>query len=427
MSRHSSKSIKNSRFHWRLLCVSTLLLLIMLHLALAGCSTWQVPKPFDEAKLRGRAVTKEVKGVRMSAAVLSTEDSLQMFGVDVNGTGVQPVWIEVENNTQQMLWLLRSGTDPDLFSPLEVAWSFHATFSGSTNARLDDHFNALQFQNPIAAGTKQSGILYTNPHRQTRFLNVDLLGLGQMFPFTLFPAVPDDIPDEQASSMLNRLAEEATVNYQELETLRARLEQLPCCAMSEDREKQGDPVNMVLIGRFEDIAAAVVRRGFRRAELKFDNAQYYFDRQPDTVVRKAGQGGVPANWLRVWLAPFRYQNQSVFLVQAGRPIGGRFKASQSKDLILHPNVDEVRNLLIQDMLYSGGLGKLAFISGVGVAAPDEPRISLNDTHYYTDGLRAVLFFETRPLALSDVEILDWVPYLKNLESHAVKAKENARR
>ena len=100
-------------------------------------------------------------------------------------------------------------------------------------------------------------------------------------------------------------------------------------------------------------------------------------------------------------------------MQTGRPIGGRFKASVSKDLKLHPNVDEVRNLLIQDMLYSGGLGKLGFITGVGAAAPGEPRISLNDTHYYTDGLRAVLFIETRPLALSDVEILDWVPYLGN--------------
>ena len=43
-----------------------------------------------------------------------------MFGVSVNESGVQPVWIEVENNTDQVLWLLRSGTDPDLFSPLEV-------------------------------------------------------------------------------------------------------------------------------------------------------------------------------------------------------------------------------------------------------------------------------------------------------------------
>jgi hypothetical protein len=27
--------------------------------------------------------------------------------------------------------------------------------------------------------------------------------------------------------------------------------------------------------------------------------------------------------------------------------------------------------------------------------------------FYTDGLRAVLFFEPRPYTLSDIEILDW--------------------
>jgi hypothetical protein len=361
----------------------------------------------------------------MSAAVLSTEDSLQMFGFDVNGAGVQPIWVEVENNTQQMLWLLRTGTDPDLFSPLEVAWSFHAAFSASANARIDSHFNALGFQNPIRVGAKQSGILFTNPHRHTRLLNVDFLGQGQLFPFTLFPPVPDDTPDEEAAFMLKRLSETDTVNYQELEDLRARLEQLPCCAMSADGEKHGDPINVILIGRFEDIAAAGVRRGFRANELEFDNLQQLLDRKPDIVARKAGQAGAPTNWMRLWLAPFRYKNQSVFLVQVGRPEDGRFKASKSKNLKLHPNVDEVRNFLIQDMLYSGGLEKLAFIAGVGAAAPDKPRASLSDSHYHTDGLRAVLFFVTRPLAMSEVEILDWVPYLKDLESNAAKVHENS--
>jgi hypothetical protein len=38
--------------------------------------------------------------------------------------------------------------------------------------------------------------------------------------------------------------------------------------------------------------------------------------------------------------------------------------------------------------------------------------------YYTDGLRAVLFFESRPYTLSDIEMLEWETpsrYLKNTE------------
>lgn len=403
--------------------VFNMLLISMAHLILAGCSSWQVPPQADDANLRDRSVTEVVKGVRIRAAVLSSEDSLQMFGVNISETGVQPVWVEVENTTQQLLWLLRSGTDPDIFSPLEVAWSFHETFSGETNTRLDDHFDAMGFQNPIAPGTTQSGIIFTNPHQQTKFLNVDILGEEQIFPFTLFPPVPDETPDRQVIAIVERFAAAVAEDYQEIETFRARLEQLPCCSTNADGTETGDPVNAIIIGEFADIVAALVRRGFRRLELDVDNVQRLFGRIPDAVARKAGQGGVPANWLRMWLAPFHYQGQPVFLVQTGRPVGGRFKAPDSEALILHPNVDEARNILVQDMLYSGGLGKLAYISGVSVASPEAPRSSLDDTSYYTDGLRAVMFFQARPLALSDIEIIDWEPYLQQRESAALK--ENA--
>ena len=46
--------------------------------------------------------------------------------------------------------------------------------------------------------------------------------------------------------------------------------------------------------------------------------------------------------------------------------------------------------------------------------------------YHSDGLRAVLFFVTRPLAISDIEILDWVPILQQREVEAAaKNADNA--
>jgi len=51
-------------------------------------------------------------------------------------------------------------------------------------------------------------------------------------------------------------------------------------------------------------------------------------------------------------------------------------------------------------MYSGGLDRLGYVAGVGAVA---------DGRYHTDGLRAVLFISTRPLGLSDVELLDWAP------------------
>jgi hypothetical protein len=45
-------------------------------------------------------------------------------------------------------------------------------------------------------------------------------------------------------------------------------------------------------------------------------------------------------------------------VQAGRPVGGRFELRNANDIVLDENVDEARNLLIQDMMYSGSLEKI---------------------------------------------------------------------
>jgi hypothetical protein len=400
--------------------------LMILFMAMAGCATWQAPGEFDTSALRTRAVTEEINGVRLSATVLSSDESKRMLGANINKKEVQLIWLEVENNTSQALWLLRAGTDPDIFSPLEVAWSYHAAFAQETNAIVDAHFEAMAFHPLIPAHSTQSGIMYTNPHREIRLLNVDLLGQGNLFPFTLFPLIPDGSGGQHARAAMKRFNETNAVNYQSLDVLRPALEQMPCCAMDHDGSKKGDPFNVILVGGFDDVSAALVRRGYRVQILELDNKQHLYERPPDVVIRKQGQGGAPANWLRLWLAPVRFQGKAVFLAQAGRPVGGRFIDIEEADLMLHPDVDEARNLTIQDMMYSGGLGKLAFIEGVGEITRGNPRTSLDGSTYYTDGLRAVMFFVTRPSTLSDVEILDWHPALRQREAEAIREFENGR-
>jgi hypothetical protein len=56
------------------------------------------------------------------------------------------------------------------------------------------------------------------------------------------------------------------------------------------------------------------------------------------------------------------------------------------------------------------------VYGVGPSPQAHPRTTLNGAPYYTDGLRAVMFFATRPLSFANVEMLEWVPYLEQRES-----------
>jgi len=55
------------------------------------------------------------------------------------------------------------------------------------------------------------------------------------------------------------------------------------------------------------------------------------------------------------------------------------------------------------------LEKIAFDTGAGAAQADTSRSRAGDARYQTDGLRAVMFFITRPLSLADIEFLDWLP------------------
>jgi hypothetical protein len=389
--------------------------------ALLGCASLQTPVVIDDTRVRERAVSAMLENVRVSAAVLSAEDNRDFFGTDLNGSGVQTVWVEISNHSPHSLRLLRSGTDPDYFSPLEVAWSYHGLFSGNANSKIDDHFDELSIDGLIPSGETRNGMLYVNPHQRAQILNIDLLGQKTIIPFTLFLPVPDEQGDSSFDDLVEFIADSQHHNYRDEMAFRQALEQLPAMTTEiEGANERGGPINLVIIGKLVDAAAALLHRGYRHALLPADEVQRVFGRPPDLVVRKAGQGGVPANWMRLWVAPLRYQDQPVFIGQAGRPVGGRFMAADAVPR-LHPDVDEARAYVIQDLLYAGGLAKLGFVGGVNAVSAEQYRIHPDELNYHSDGLRAVLFFVTRPLSLADVEILDWVPALE------VQAAEAARR
>ena len=401
--------------------VATLLLSCWLCLALSGCATLRTPAAIDDTPLRERAVTATLRNVQVSATVLSAEDNRNFFGTDINDTGVQTVWVEIVNHSPHMLWLLRSGTDPDYFSPLEVAWSYHGLLSTEANNRIDEHFDQLSIDSLIPRGETRSGFLYVNPHHGIRILNIDLLGQQTTIPFTLFPPVPGEQDETRLDEITAYITESSNTDYQDETTFRQALEQLPCCTTGAQGAIAGGPINLVVVGKLTDIAAAMVHRDYRHVATPADMTQQVFGRPPDLVARKTGQGGVPANWIRLWVAPLRYLGQPVFVGQAGRPVGGRFIATDGTQPRLHPDVDETRGYVIQDLLYSGGLEKLGFVEGVPAVSVEQRRNHPGDFNYHTDGLRAVLFLVTRPLSLSDVEVLDWVPAL---DRQATEAAEN---
>ncbi len=75
--------------------------------------------------------------------------------------------------------------------------------------------------------------------------------------------------------------------------------------------------------------------------------------------------------------------------------------------MIDPDVDEARRYFVEDMAYSQALARVGYVKGVGFVTREAPKMNLVGDPFYTDGLRAVLFFEPRPYTLADIEQLKW--------------------
>jgi hypothetical protein len=135
---------------------------------------------------------------------------------------------------------------------------------------------------------------------------------------------------------------------------------------------------------------------------------YVFGRQQDISGQKARGDVNLRNHLRLWLTPIRYRGKPVWVGQISRDIGVRFiRDIPPTTHKIDPDTDEARDGLVQDLAYSQAMQKFGYVKGVGAAPRSEPRENLTGDPYFTDGLRLVMFFESRPTTLADIEMLDW--------------------
>jgi hypothetical protein len=115
------------------------------------------------------------------------------------------------------------------------------------------------------------------------------------------------------------------------------------------------------------------------------------------------------NHLRLWLTPYRVNDDPVWLGQISRDIGVRF-TTQTWNLTTHaidPDVDESRTYLVQDLIWSESVAQLGFVGGAGKATIDEPRHNLTGDPYFSDGLRAVFVISEDDVAFDQVQMLPW--------------------
>jgi hypothetical protein len=404
---------------------ATCLLATLLCVHLAGCVSSFDLQPVDTVPFRERAVTQVEDGIRVTAAVPDKKETRELFGLSLYKKQVQPVWIEIENMTDEPVGFMPFSVDADYHTPMEIA-------SLSRTSRKRQEAEQQLFRNSvnlwIAAGQTRSGFIFTNPDEGTKAFNVDIIGDTRNWAFTFFIQVPGLAVDHYEVDFEAIYPEDEVTHFEDRGAFIRSLEELPCCVVDSSGDNTGDPLNIVLIGEPDDIYYAVIRAGWDETETvtatsgwktaasfftggayRYSpvSSLYLFGRKQDVALQRIRENIHERNHFRLWLAPMTFQGQTVWVGQISRDIGVRFTTKTITTHKIDPDVDETREFLVENLAYNQVLERFAYVGGVGETPMDAPRGNLTGDPWFTDGRRVVLWIPSDPTDLGDVEYVDW--------------------
>ena len=98
-------------------------------------------------------------GIKVEVSALGASESRQFFGENIAEHNVQPVWLSIENETDDQFVFLPIAMDPDYYSPYEVSYRFHGAFSlAARTARARSSFSNSKLQVFFRLTQKRQGL-----------------------------------------------------------------------------------------------------------------------------------------------------------------------------------------------------------------------------------------------------------------------------
>ena len=376
-----------------------------------------------------RAELRQQGAVTVRAAVLTDDESKRYFGASLADHGIQAVWLSVDNASDLLLRFLPIVTDPNYFSAPEVERLLRVWWWGNANEPIQAVVAQAPVPDVIPQKRTVAGFVFTHREGGLKLLEVgfetdrEMLRVRFVLPVGRIAYAVQKVD-------FRSIYPPNTVEAVDLATLREKLAQLGCCTTNKVGNRNGDPLNIVVVGRGIDALFAFIERGWRLDEpfdlhsiyrtikaflfrSEYFNAPvsplYVFGREQDVALQKARDTVSLRNHLRLWLAPFTIDGLQVWVGQISRDVGIKL-TTQSWYLTTHrisPEVDQDRFYLLQDLMMSGAVSRFGFVGGVGVSSLPDPRVNLTGDSYLTDGLRLVLFLREPRRAFDQIESLDW--------------------
>ncbi len=386
-----------------------------------GCATVKPPQALDEIPFLEWSQTQERDGLQITVAALSEDEARSAFGVNLKKKRIQPVWIDIENNTDRPLHLMLSIVDPRYYSAMEAAYLFHKAGNRTVNEQLDQYFESQKINPEVLPQSRTSGFVYANLKRGTREVRIALIAEGAVEYFEFYVAVPGLKADWERVDFRSIYTEDEFVHYDDDEKFAEALRALPCCTTKKNGTGAGDPINLVVIGEADYILQSFIAAGWDETEIttvgtswktmkSFFGAEYKYSpisplyiylRPQDIGLQKARDTINERNHLRLWLAPMTYNGKLVLVGGMSRDIGV-FWTTKTWNLTTHaidPDIDEARNYLTEDLATAGRIATFGLIDGVGYSTRDDPQHNHLGSPWWTDGRRIVMELSPTPVAL----------------------------
>jgi len=362
--------------------------------------------------VRERAITQSKDDISISASVPDADEAEAIFGVPVYKRGIQPVWLEIVNNSPDRIRFAPTGVDPTYFSPLEVSYMHRKGFSKEARAQMDRRFHDSAMPRQIPTGETRSGYVFTHASPGTKSFNIDVYSAGTDYSLAFFLTVPGFIPDHAAIDFETLYKPEEIHDY-ELAGFRDALADLPNTSSDQTGQQTGLPYGTVIVADGIDLLKTLLRAGWYETSGMPDadqqaKAHYMFGRIPDAVFRIKRNSKQDRNELFVWKAPLRVDGKSVWLAQITHFIGQR---TQLEQVIfgarIDPNIDVGRSYFLQNLWYAQSLEKAAWLARNDSISIENARTDFNDIRYFTDGYINVIWLSSEPISLLETESVAW--------------------
>ncbi|MGB7784034.1 MAG: LssY C-terminal domain-containing protein, partial [Pseudolabrys sp.] len=286
-----------------------------------------------ELPFKSRTEVRQQGAVTVRAAVLTDDESERYFGAALADHGIQVVWLNVDNASDLTLRFLPIVTDPNYLSAPEVERLLRIWWRGSTNASIASVVAQSPMSDVIPQKRSATGFVFTHREGGLKLFEVGFETDRQILRFRFV------LPVDGSSYAIEKvdfgsIYPPGTVEAVDLAALREKLTQLRCCTTNKAGNTNGDPLNIVVVGRGIDALFAFIERGWRLDEpfdlhstyrtiqaflfgSEYLNAPvsplYVFGRQQDVALQKARDTVSQRNHLRLWLAPFTIDGLQVWV------------------------------------------------------------------------------------------------------------------